>query len=577
MLEHRQDAALSTFVRDVAHAEEVAEGRRRRLAESWEFLPREVFMALQSKSASPYSCLTAGEIYTWLTQQSFCTSVFTVDDVAEAILPFADVHGELRYEGFLRMVLPSQASDEWLRDAIVRRGRFSSYVGELSSYKVPVEVMCRLTNLFDHEIDTTRQLHAHRRNLLELGVGPQTISDYFVEVTKALPRAEREALWCRSNLARVNFPRYWPGYAYSRALLTPRAFSLPSCVKPSLDTMKSNDLKDIPSPSGRSTRAPSVDVSPRSPKSPRSPALLGYPSSPTGSAGLSTVLRLPLTPRSSVGVGISSPRSLSPVSSPVRTSPVFSRAERDFDAEHSRDVNVVLQVMQRQGELDARVECAKGTISTSIPLEGVFKELDRSGKGYVTDSDLWHFVQELGGSTPLSSITALVSEMQLRLGRDRTLAPGHLSMRELCLLIFPSHSTEHELALGAFSDNDLVFKLHMQRRRLEESSVPNLARHQLQHLIDVAASAAAQLEADRRQLNVFPDDATVALHDAFSFVSEGRLFFSATDMRRAFLHHNITVSAKEMDLLWKRYQPLPFQSSARFSDFLRQLKPQKKS
>ena len=226
----------------------------------------------------------------------------------------------------------------------------------------------------------------------------------------------------------------------------------------------------------------------------------------------------------------------------------------------------------------------------------------------MTDSDLWHFVQELGGSTPLSSITALVSEMQLRLGRDRTLAPGHLSMRELCLLIFPSHSTEHELALGAFSDNDLMFKLHMQRRRWEESSVPNLARchghvhasqkisplfffcscpslvtlgwvvrHQLQHLIDVAASAAAQLEADRRQLNVFPDDATVALHDAFYFVSEGRLFFSATDMRRAFLHHNIAVSAQEMDLLWKRYQPLPFQSSARFSDFLRQLKPQKKS
>merc|ERR1712012_1510010 len=248
------------------------------------------------------------------TQQSFCTSVFTVDDVAEAILPFADVHGELRYEGFLRMVLPSQASDEWLRDAIVRSGRFSSY-------KVPVEVMCRLTHLFDHEIDTTRQLHAHRRNLLELGVGPQTISDYFVEVTKALPRAEREALWCRSNLARVNFPRYWPGYAYSRALLTPRAFSLPSCVKPSLDTMKSHDLKDMPSPSGRSTRAPSVDVSPRSP---RSPALLGYPSSPTGSEGLSTGLRLPLTPQSSVEVDTSSPRCLSPVSSLVRTSPVFS-------------------------------------------------------------------------------------------------------------------------------------------------------------------------------------------------------------------------------------------------------------
>ena len=52
--------------------------------------------------------------------------------------------------------------------------------------------------------------------------------------------------------------------------------------------------------SGRSTRAPSVDVSLRSP----------------------------------VEVDIFSPCSLSPISSPVRTSPVFMREEREFDAEH---------------------------------------------------------------------------------------------------------------------------------------------------------------------------------------------------------------------------------------------------
>ena len=167
MLEHHQDAILSVFACDVAHTEEVAEGRRCRLAESWEFLPCEVFMALHCKSAFSYSCLIAGEIYAGLTQQSFCMSMFTVDDVAEAILPLADVHGELRYEGSLRMVIPSQ---------------------------VPVEVMCRLTHLFVHKIVTTRQSCAHRRNLIELGVSPQSISDYFVEVTKALPRAEREAL-----------------------------------------------------------------------------------------------------------------------------------------------------------------------------------------------------------------------------------------------------------------------------------------------------------------------------------------------------------------------------------------------
>ena len=62
---------------------------------------------------------------------------------------------------------------------------FSFHVDEHSSYKVPVEVMCRLIHLFEHEIETTRQLHAHRGNLLEFGVGPQTISEYFVEVTKS--------------------------------------------------------------------------------------------------------------------------------------------------------------------------------------------------------------------------------------------------------------------------------------------------------------------------------------------------------------------------------------------------------
>ena len=73
-------------------------------------------MALQSKSASSYACLTAGEIYTWLTQQSVCTLVFTIDDVAEEIIPSAEVYGEVLYGGFLRMIL--SFTDEWLRDAI---------------------------------------------------------------------------------------------------------------------------------------------------------------------------------------------------------------------------------------------------------------------------------------------------------------------------------------------------------------------------------------------------------------------------------------------------------------------------
>ena len=50
--ETRQDAALNSFFRAVDSAEEIAEGRRRRLAESLEFLPLENFMVLQSASTA---------------------------------------------------------------------------------------------------------------------------------------------------------------------------------------------------------------------------------------------------------------------------------------------------------------------------------------------------------------------------------------------------------------------------------------------------------------------------------------------------------------------------------------------
>ena len=46
VLETRQDAALKSFFRAVDSAVQIAEGRRRRLAESLEFLPLEIFVAL---------------------------------------------------------------------------------------------------------------------------------------------------------------------------------------------------------------------------------------------------------------------------------------------------------------------------------------------------------------------------------------------------------------------------------------------------------------------------------------------------------------------------------------------------
>ena len=64
-------------------------------------------------------------------------------------------------------------------------------------------------------------------------------------------------------------------------------------------------------------------------------------------------------------------------------------------------------------------------------------------------------------------------------------------MWELCILIV------RELAHAAFSDHDMLFKLHRHRRRVEdESDLSNPVRYQLHHLINVAASAAEQIDGE---------------------------------------------------------------------------------
>merc|ERR1712136_637953 len=149
---------------------------------------------------------------------------------------------------------------------------------------------------------------------------------------------------------------------------------------------------------------------------------------------------------------------------------------------------------------------------------------------------------------------------------------GHMSMRELCILVFPANSVEFELALGSFSDNDLLFKLHL-NRRVWDRAFPKLVRHQFHHLLDVAGSSAEQLEADRREFNLFPCDAFTSLNDTFNFIADGRASFSVMDLRRVFVNQGIAASSQEVEILWRRFQPLPFHTGVRFSDFLRQLRP----
>ena len=75
VLETQQDAAINSFFRAVDSAKEVAEGRRRRLAESLQSLPLEIFMSL------------AKDVHTWI------TCAFMIEDFAVSMLPAADILG----------------------------------------------------------------------------------------------------------------------------------------------------------------------------------------------------------------------------------------------------------------------------------------------------------------------------------------------------------------------------------------------------------------------------------------------------------------------------------------------------
>ena len=70
------------------------------------------------------SSLSARDLHTCLSEQHHYTCAFTGEDVAASMLSAADIFGELTYENVLLMILPSQASEEWLRDAVLRRGCF---------------------------------------------------------------------------------------------------------------------------------------------------------------------------------------------------------------------------------------------------------------------------------------------------------------------------------------------------------------------------------------------------------------------------------------------------------------------
>lgn len=160
-----QRASLIDLLRLTARGESTAETLRRRLQEE-SFDPWLAFKALQGKGANK-GWLSAIDLFGWLATQPHNVPNLAVDDLAAAMAPFAAAGDELRYQDFLRMVLPRDDRSEAAPPP--RSGLL---------HDIPPEAVHRFCELLSSEIDVARHLRHHRKRLLELGVGKAMVFQF---------------------------------------------------------------------------------------------------------------------------------------------------------------------------------------------------------------------------------------------------------------------------------------------------------------------------------------------------------------------------------------------------------------
>jgi len=251
-------------------------------------------------------------------------------------------------------------------------------------------------------------------------------------------------------------------------------------------------------------------------------------------------------------------------------------------------------------------------------LEAIFGALDRFGKGYITDTDLWSFGQQFGGQTSFGSLCALVHEVQIRRPRDFNTLASRLSFRELGGLLLKMGTEEHEAMITASSDEEARSISYLLRnsqpcpgcgmrvqRDAECAGCPSVTcsmcgtsfrcfavlgdvprytpplsvsvQYHLYRLLDTAASAALELENTRKQLAALPiGDVLCTLSAVFTHMADGRLSMSVPDLRRALANYDIGISDQELGFLRSRYIKKGA-SEVTFAEFVRQLTPRTSS
>ncbi|CAE8601141.1 unnamed protein product [Polarella glacialis] len=166
-LSPQQEAAALAVLRVAAEGELVLEHSRCRLSEAREFDPQVTFRSLHGNwSVASQGWLSVHDVYAWLGSQSHSAAGMLLEEVGVVLEPFLNPHGELRYDGFLRLTLPRDPTHAGIKEAALLRTARGKPEG---SGSMSTEVGYQLCRLLEGERDLISRLSAQRRRLMELG------------------------------------------------------------------------------------------------------------------------------------------------------------------------------------------------------------------------------------------------------------------------------------------------------------------------------------------------------------------------------------------------------------------------
>eukprot|EP00401_Gymnodinium_catenatum_P038937 CAMPEP_0117467516 /NCGR_PEP_ID=MMETSP0784-20121206/5697_1 /TAXON_ID=39447 /ORGANISM="" /LENGTH=743 /DNA_ID=CAMNT_0005261489 /DNA_START=48 /DNA_END=2276 /DNA_ORIENTATION=+ len=692
-----QRYSLLSFLRVLADGEIAAEELRCRLCEVPGFDPYDTFRHLRGPHQQSWY-VAAVDLHAWISKQPHHLAGALLEEIATTIVPFVNSSGELRYEGFLRMVLPKATSNGHLKEASLMRGsQVPPHNGGQSG--ICPETAYRLCQLFENEVSMNRHLKFYRKSLSEQGpskdtvlkfldagqgacagmgglIAPEAMRRTLVDGSQGLSYAQFDALLRRVNpsgaclvafddLAKYLFPPMLPYISRT----------IPSPLHVPRSGNYAYDVGGFSTPSPPNRASASLPLSPKvgsdysafdfTPKTARrmSPSRYydcssPYTPTPVRARALSPLRdgkhgdwKTWMSPSSDRKNGFAStqastadpisPRSPSPStardrsrdwempgslwredqdrwrrssSSPPGTKPHAAGASLNYAstprADRDEIFNVVLRALMIQAEGTLVIEDAKAMLPTCA-FEEVFSMLDRYGKGYIADTDLWLLTKDFGGQASFSSLVALINEVQLFAPANKLSTPGRLSLRELCLLLEPLGSPLLESIRDCTSDAEAKSVLYIMRnsepcpscgirvqRSADSAGCPNVRcpvcfasfrchcvvgdlvlpekrnittntaslQYSIFNLVDVAAHQAANFEADRRRLSLLPGYNLSALSDVFTSLAGGHFSLRSSDLRRQLYLIGMSISERALRTLWHRLSPTGG-ADVSFSDF----------